>query len=514
MQSCACVLATLTLAALPASASARTYLVFVDGSSAPGAVAREAGAQTDFEFTRVANGFAANLSDSQAAELAADPRVTEIREDQPFALAQFGTADFETGAFGGEAFRRGDFSSEAFRRGDFSSEAFRRGDYDAEAFRRGAFRRGDYDAEAFRRGAFRRGAFRRGSVGTPYVSQWTPTGVQRIGAAGWADNVNADIAILDSGIDRTHRDLNVRYAGSCVPGEDGRDLSGHGTMVAGLAAARDNRFGVVGAAPGARIWSVKVSDEAGTIMESAALCGLEFVLNNASSIEVANLSWSGYSESLGSSCSDLQVPSGSTTNVRGRRSHGGGIRGRSRHRGVVAPSPQPASGSTGNDVDPDTIDALHAVLCGVVDAGVTVVAAAGNDAADADSYLPAAWPETIAVSSFSDTDGRPGGMGRPGCLTGDADDTFSSFSNFGSSITIAAPGECLLSTDIDGGYAYGSGTSFATPLVAGVAAVYASRDRRSTPSSIREKLLATAEAGPIAGDPDNSQEGMLRASRR
>jgi subtilisin family serine protease len=271
---------------------------------------------------------------------------------------------------------------------------------------------------------------------------------------------------------------------------------------------------VVGSAPGARIWSVKVTDQTGTIMESAALCGLEWVLDNSRTIEVANLSWSGHSDTLGESCTNLVPATPQRTSSWRRLAHD--RRGRwpwRRYPSVTPPNQRPTSGSTDDEVDPASIDVLHGVLCGIQDAGVTVVAAAGNDAADASEVLPAAWPEVIAVSSFSDTDGRAGGRGGAGCITGDADDTFSSFSNFGPVIALMAPGECLLSTDVDGGYAYGSGTSFATPLVAGVAAVHASRDRNATPASIRAKLLSTAEQGTVRGDTDGYQEGVLRARR-
>ncbi len=503
----------LALIAAPA-ASATEYVVFLDDAASTTTVARSVGASVELEFSQVANGFTADLTDSQARRLDADPRVIDIHADAPFALGEFGTEDYESGALGIEAFKRGDFDDAAFKRGTLSEDAFKRGafkrgTFDANAFKRGAFKRG-----AFKRGAFKRGAFKRGAIGSPFVSQWTPTGVDRIGARDWANNVNADIAVLDSGVDR-HPDLNVAYATSCVPGEGPGDDSGHGTMVAGLAAAKDNRYGIVGAAPGARIWSVKVSDSSGTIMESAALCGLEFVLNNSKSLEVANLSWSGQADTTGASCDTLVAPSPQRTTAWRRLSSN--RRGRwpwRRYDASVTPAnPQPAAGNPGDEVDPASIDVLHGVLCGIEDEGVTVVAAAGNDASDASSVLPAAWPEVIAVSSFSDTDGTAGGNGPDGCITGDADDTFSSFSNFGSVIDVAAPGECLLSTDVDGNYSFGSGTSFATPLATGVAAVLAARDRNATPATIRAKILAAAEAGPITGDPDEFGEGVLRAPR-
>jgi len=73
--------------------------------------------------------------------------------------------------------------------------------------------------------------------------------------------VNADIAILDTGI-APHPDLNIFTNVSSLPGN--HDGNGHGTHVAGIAAAIDNGVGVVGVAPGARLWAIKVMDNTGS----------------------------------------------------------------------------------------------------------------------------------------------------------------------------------------------------------------------------------------------------------
>src|SRR5215217_5144003 len=96
------------------------------------------------------------------------------------------------------------------------------------------------------------------------TEQKRPKGIRRVDAdksstvAGdGSGRVNADIAILDSGIYKRHRDLNISGGYNCV-GEDKTAWSdgvyGHGTHVAGTAAAKDNSIGVVGVAPGARLW--------------------------------------------------------------------------------------------------------------------------------------------------------------------------------------------------------------------------------------------------------------------
>ena len=98
-------------------------------------------------------------------------------------------------------------------------------------------------------------------------SQTLPTGVDRVdgdlslaaSGDGKGDNINADIAILDTGIDISHPDLNVYKDVTFVPDTNtGNDDNGHGTMVAGVATAKDNNIGVVGIAPGAKLWAIKV----------------------------------------------------------------------------------------------------------------------------------------------------------------------------------------------------------------------------------------------------------------
>ena len=72
---------------------------------------------------------------------------------------------------------------------------------------------------------------------------------------------NVDIAIIDTGISLNHPDLNVYRNISFVEGiPDGNDDLGHGTHIAGIAAAKDNSFGVLGVAPGAKLWAIKVCD--------------------------------------------------------------------------------------------------------------------------------------------------------------------------------------------------------------------------------------------------------------
>ena len=105
--------------------------------------------------------------------------------------------------------------------------------------------------------------------------------------------VDVDIAILDTGVNN-HPDLTIAGRVNCLSGTGCTsggytDNHGHGTHVAGTAAAKDNGVGVVGTAPGARVWAVKVLPDSGSGSMSAVLAGLDWVAAKGT-IEVANAS--------------------------------------------------------------------------------------------------------------------------------------------------------------------------------------------------------------------------------
>lgn len=312
-----------------------------------------------------------------------------------------------------------------------------------------------------------------------------PTGVNRVNAdlsptanINGTDNprVDAAIAILDTGVYSQHYDLYVVAGVNCTksgcPSVTATDKNGHGTHVAGIAAAKDNNKGVVGVAPGARIVSVKVLADNGTGWTSWIIAGINYVTANYTTIDVANMS-------LGGSGSD-------TANC-----------------GV----------SNGTVVDP-----FHKAICNSVAKGVVYVVAAGNEDKDASTVTPAAYPEVITVSAIADSNGAPGGGG-PSTAYG-ADDSFASFSNFGPKVAIAAPGVSIYSTypgdrKAPGGYcATLSGTSMASPHVAGGAALYiaANRGAKSATSAwvetVRSALLTAGTAqhdvDGFTNDPDHS----------
>ena len=129
--------------------------------------------------------------------------------------------------------------------------------------------------------------------------QSMPTGIQRIFAdtnpeiaINGADDyrVDVDVAVIDTGVDFQHPDLNVvggvncyswlPFSATCKSGGD--DDHYHGTHVAGTIGALDNGIGVVGVAPGARIWAVKVLSSCGSGYSSQIMAGIDWVAANAS----------------------------------------------------------------------------------------------------------------------------------------------------------------------------------------------------------------------------------------
>jgi subtilisin family serine protease len=122
---------------------------------------------------------------------------------------------------------------------------------------------------------------------------------------------------------------------------------------------------------------------------------------------------------------------------------------------------------------------------------VTVVVAAGNDGSDSATQIPAAYREVISVSAIVDTDGKAGGAGLPTFYG--ADDNFALFSNFGKSVSVAAPGVNIYSTFKNGGYATLSGTSMAAPHVTGAAALYLFDHPAAGPAEVKAALTATGE---------------------
>jgi subtilisin len=138
-------------------------------------------------------------------------------------------------------------------------------------------------------------------------------------------------------------------------------------------------------------------------------------------------------------------------------------------------------------------DPQHLAICKSVNAGVTYVVAAGNNLDDARRYRPASYDEVITVSALADYDGQPGGFGGEDCFQDWAwDDEFATFSNFGRDVDLGAPGVCIYSTWKGGDYETISGTSMASPYVAGAAALYKVSHPMDKPSQVRAAMTSVA----------------------
>jgi subtilisin len=298
-------------------------------------------------------------------------------------------------------------------------------------------------------------------------AQLLPRGVNRVDgdlsstvSGNGAGSVNTDIAIIDTGIQLSHPDLNVYRQITFVSGtSSANDDNGHGTHVAGIAAAKDNSIGVAGVAPGAKLWAVKVLDSSGSGSISNIIKGIEYVTRNYLYIDIVNMS-------LGCEC---------------------------------------------------TSSSLNTAITNSVKAGITYVVAAGNNGKNAASFSPANHPSVIAVSAIADSDGKCGGKGIP--TSYGADDRFASFSNYGSVVDMAAPGVSIYSTYKGGTYATLSGTSMAAPHVAGAAALYDATHPGASPSAIANSLKSTGSKpsticdgkghGYFSGDRDIYRESLL-----
>ncbi len=299
-------------------------------------------------------------------------------------------------------------------------------------------------------------------------NQSVPNGLKRIFAPNLLSldidevddvRVDADVAVIDTGIDYTHPDLNVAGRADCTVeaeqclAEQGIDTYSHGTHVGGTIGAIDNGIGVVGVAPGARLWGLKVGPGPGVDL-SSTLAAIEWVTGHATQIEVVNMSiaFGGY------------------------------------------------------------LTAMEEAIEKSVKAGVVYVVAAGNKNENATNFSPAGLPNVITVSALSDYDGLPGHLGKEvKCVGGTSnygpDDEIASYSNWGPAVDLIAPGSCINSTWIGGTYREAAGTSMASPHVAGAAAILASEANPSSKADVEAIKGQLVEEGSLDWI-DNSEDGQ------
>ncbi|MBI4061950.1 MAG: S8 family peptidase [Elusimicrobia bacterium] len=258
-----------------------------------------------------------------------------------------------------------------------------------------------------------------------------PWGVKRVNApAAWSSNQGSGVkvAVIDTGIDPDQPDLKVAGGhNSLDKNASWADDHFHGTHVAGTIAAAMNDKAVVGVAPKAELYAVKVLTKEGSGDLFGIMDGIMWTAQNG--IQVANMS-------------------------------------------LGAPQEMPL---------------LQYALKMAVGAGVTFVAAAGNDGKAVN--WPGAYPETIAVSALC-----PAGVTNTK-LCPNANEGISTFSSRGPEVAFIAPGVLVPSTvplshDASGVKAY-SGTSMACPHVAGLAALAVAKGAKG-PDAVRAALAAAA----------------------
>jgi subtilisin family serine protease len=257
------------------------------------------------------------------------------------------------------------------------------------------------------------------------VAEQTPTpswGLDRVDALdtplddkySWTNSGTGSIVyVIDTGVYSAHGDFNGRVVSGYTAIADGRgteDCHGHGTHVAGTVAGRN-----YGVAKTATVVAVRVLDCAGSGYSSGVVAGINWVTaNHPGGPAVINMSLGGGANS-----------------------------------------------------------AIDAAVNDAVNAGIVVVVAAGNSAADACSYSPARVPAAITIGATDIRDAR------------------ASYSNFGSCVDMWAPGTQITSAWISGSSATNtiSGTSMASPHVAGLAARVLSMNPALTPTDVNARLV-------------------------
>jgi thermitase len=143
---------------------------------------------------------------------------------------------------------------------------------------------------------------------------------------------------------------------------------------------------------------------------------------------------------------------------------------------------------------PEPSSVLDAAIDRAWRAGIVVTAAAGNQGSNIPFY-PAASPGALAVAATNQSDGRP------------------SFSNYGSFVALAAPGDSILSTTNGGGYGTKSGTSMASPVVAGAAALVWAAHPNYRSDQIVAALIVTADKVGTAGYDETGRNDFLGHGR-
>jgi subtilisin family serine protease len=236
------------------------------------------------------------------------------------------------------------------------------------------------------------------------------------------------VYVIDTGIATAHAEFGGRASvGYDALGGNGQDCNGHGTHVAGTIGST-----TYGVAKAATLIGVRVFPCAGGSAWSTIIAGIDWVRVNHVKPAVANMSLGGAA---------MQSVDDATTSL--------------------------------------------------INAGVTVVVAAGNDNWDACQYSPARLAAAITVGATNSVDHE------------------AFFSNHGTCLDLYAPGDGITSTWLSGGTNTISGTSMASPHVAGAAALYLQGSPTATPATVRSGIMARATPNRVSGMGAGSPNQLL-----
>lgn len=235
--------------------------------------------------------------------------------------------------------------------------------------------------------------------------------------------------ILDTGIAADHPDFEGRAeVGFDATGGDGHDGVGHGTHVAGTIGSK-----TYGVAKQAKLVGVKVLGDDGSGTTDQIVKGMDWVAQNSNGPSVANM-------------------------------------------------------SLGGPKDP----ALDEAATGLVNDGVFLAVAAGNESQDAENVSPASAEGVFTTAASGEQDGS------------------AEFTNFGETVEGYAPGVGITSTVPGGGTESMDGTSMASPHVAGVGALYLEANNGAAPADVIKGLQDQAAQGVIQGAPQGTIADLLQ----
>jgi subtilisin family serine protease len=304
------------------------------------------------------------------------------------------------------------------------------------------------------------------------------------------------VGVLDSGVDPNHPDLTNALdrsaSAGCLSGRADPSpaaweptASPHGTHVAGTIAAADDGRGITGVAPGVRIASVKVVDDAGFILPEYAVCGLMWATANG--MRVTNNSY--FVDPWLMTCdrdAEHVVYESVRRAVDYATSHGVLTVAAATNEGADLADPNGRAAEDPSTSGRRTLDASCKVLPAGL-RGVVAVSAVGRNALKA-SYSSYGLGVIDVTAPGGET--KPQGYDPSGGKQ--QDDT------------------CVLST-VPGGYEKMCGTSMAAPHVTGVAALMASEHPEATPQTLSKMLTEQADPLPCPADYDLDGTGAQDA---